>query len=407
VVSRDAARALRFSSMALSLPLDVATLPQPVQRVLAPQTPAPLRMLAARGAAPGLRPEHIVTVVVLLAVGDLAHIEPQVQQTAEATLSKLPAPVLDGALSARDLPGPILDHLAGLFSTEPNRLEQVIVHPAVAVETLERLASIGNDAITELIATNEERLLANPSIIEKLYLNKQTRMSTADRILDLAVRNGKELKLPAFREAAEAILHELIAAPDNEPTPDDILFRNTQEADERTAALINGDARALFKPNDPNADDDGDPNAEHEDQVEEKALPLDQQLRQMTTSQKIRTAMLGTVAARALLVRDKNKQVAAAVIKSPMVQENEIATYAASRAVSGEVLRLIAANGDFMKSHTIKYNLASNPKTAVAITLRILPHLRVEELKKLGKSKQIPAQVSKLAKQELGKRKPG
>lgn len=392
--------------MPLSLPIDLATLAPPVQRMLAAQTPPAMRMLAARGAAPGLRPDQIVTVVVLLAHGGLAHVEATTQSAAEQTLARLPAPVVDGALASAELPPAIVDHLATLFADDVGRIERIVVHPAVPTETIERLAATGNEAVTELIATNEERLLAHPTIIDRLYMNKHTRMSTADRVLDLAVRNGKTLSIPAFREAAEAIVGELIAAPDVEPTPDDLLFREVQAADEATTAMFGGDVRAMFKPANESEEAEIDPNKEHEDEVEEKVLPLDQRLRKMTTSQKIRTAMLGTVSARALLVRDKNKQVAAAVIKSPLIQENEVAAYAASRAVSGEVLRLIAANGDFLKSHTIKYNLASNPKTAVAVTLRILPHLRLEELKKLAKSKQIPAAVSKLAKQEMGKRKP-
>jgi hypothetical protein len=381
--------------MALSIPIDLTTLAQPVQRILGAQTPAPLRVLAARGAAPGLRPDQIVTVVILLAVGGLAHVEPNVQAIAAETLQNLPAPVLDGALASRELPASILDHLATQLAADVARIEQIIVHPSVAIETIERLAGTGTESVTELIATNEERLLAHPSIIDRLYMNKLTRMSTADRVLDLAVRNGKTLTIPAFREAAEAILDELITAPDAEPTPDDILFREVQAADEAATAFINGDVRKLFKPVG-EEDEPADPNAEHEDQVEEKVLPLDVRLRNMTISQKIRTAMLGTVSARALLVRDKNKQVAAAVIKSPLLQENEVASFAASRAVSGEVLRMISVNGDYMKSQTVKYNLAANPKTAVGITLRILPHLRLDELKKL----------SRLAKQELSKRKP-
>src|SRR5207249_2114717 len=46
-----------------------------------------------------------------------------------------------------------------------------------------------------------------PKVIEALYLNPHTRMSTTDRVLEFAVRNGLELHgLPAFKEAQAAIL---------------------------------------------------------------------------------------------------------------------------------------------------------------------------------------------------------
>ena len=68
------------------------------------------------------------------------------------------------------------------------------------------LARTGSETVTELIATNEDRLLHHPRIIELLYLNKRTRMSTADRLIDLAVRNGLTLTgIPAFKEAAAAL----------------------------------------------------------------------------------------------------------------------------------------------------------------------------------------------------------
>ena len=223
-------------------------------------------------------------------------------------------------------------------------------------------------------------------------MNKATRMSTADRILDLAVRNGKQLNLPAFKEAAEAIVEELITAPDAGPTPDDVLFREVQDA----AAALDAQAQELVE-----VDDEGN------EVVAEKALPLEQRIRNMTVSQKVRTAMLGTASARALLVRDKNRTVAAAVIRSPLLQENEVAGFAASRAVSDDVLRLIGSTGDWTKSHTIKFALVGNPKTPVSIAVRLLGHLRADELKKLAKSKNVSAQISKLAKQELAKKQPG
>jgi hypothetical protein len=378
--------------MPLDLPLDVAQLPPPVQRVIGPAAPAPMRMMAARGAAPGLRPEQIVTVVALLARGDFAHVEEAAQQAAEATLAKLPPPVLGAAVGSPELPGAVIDVLASIYAGDYPVMEKVVFHPRVEIDTIVRLARTGSESVTELVATNEERLLAYPSIIEALYMNKATRMSTADRVLDLAVRNGKHLNIPAFKEAAEAIVDELITAPDAEPTPDDILFREAQAA----AEALDGHAHELVK-----EDDEGN------EVVDEKALPLDQRIRNMTVSQKVRAAMLGTAAARALLVRDKNKTVAAAVVKSPLIQENEIASFAASRAVSEDVLRLIGTVGDWTKSHTIKFNLVGNPKTPVSIAVRLLTHLRIDELKKLSKSKNVSGQISKLAKQELQKKQPG
>jgi hypothetical protein len=380
--------------MPLDPPVDLATLAAPVQRILGPATPQPLRVMAARGAAPGLKPDQLVTVVALLARAGLEHVSADVREVAEATLGALPAPILLGAAGSADTPPGVLDLLATAYAGDVEVLEKIVFNPGVAIDTVARLAREGSEKVTEMIATNEERLLRHPSLIKCLYMNKRTRMSTADRVLDLAVRNGKQVDIPAFKEAAEAIVEELIAAPDAEPTPDDLLFAEAQAEGERLER--EGVLHQTVV-----EDEEG------KEVVEEKAKSLEQRIRDMTVSQKIRTAMLGTAAARALLVRDKNKLVSSAVVRSPLLQESEAASISASRSVSEEVLRLLASNGDLVKSHTIKFNLVANPRTPVAIALRLLTHLRADELKKLAKSKGVAAQVAKMAKQELSKKKPG
>lgn len=376
-------------------PADLTGLPGPVGRVLGSATPAPLRMMAARGAAPGLRPEQVVIVLALLASGRFEHVENEARDTAIATLNKLPPPVTAAAISSPELPAFALDALVYAYDEDISVLEKVLIHPKLSVDTVIRLAKTGSEPVTELVATNEARLLEYPVVIETLYLNKRTRMSTADRILDLAVRNGKTLNLPAFREAAEAIIGELIVEAGGDPTPDDVLFSEAQAHADAIDQEHAADHELVTE------DEEGN------EVVDEKAKPLEQRIREMTVSQKIRTAMLGGATARGLLVRDKNKLVAAAVVRSPLIQESEVAAYASSRSVSEDVLRMIGANGEFTKSHAIKFNLVGNPKTPMATALRLLPHLRVDELKKLAKSKNISAQIAKLAKGELAKKTPG
>lgn len=380
--------------MPLDPPIDIASLPGPVQRVIGPGAPPPMRMMAARGAVPGLKPEQIATVVVLFARAELAHIDAPVREAAEATLAKLAPPIRDGALSSPEVPPGVLDLLASLYADDEAAIERVLTNPAIAVDTVKRIARTGSEKMTELVATNEQKLLEHPSIIEALYMNKKTRMSTADRVLDLAVRNGKQLNIPAFKEAAEAIANELIMEPADEPAPDDILFAEAQQHAETLE-------REGIAENAVVEDEEG------KEVIEEKAKPLEQRIREMTVSQKVRMATLGTAAARSILVRDRNRIVACAVVRSPLLQEGEAATIASSRGVSEDVLRIIANNGDLVKSHVIKFNLVANPRTPIATAMRLIVHLRSDELKKLAKSKNVSGQIAKMAKQELDKKKPG
>jgi hypothetical protein len=372
----------------VDLPFDTSTLPVPAQKILDPKGPPPLRQMAAKGIAPGLKPNDALTVLVLLSEGE----DDAIATAARATLDKLPMPLLNGAMAA-GLPGAVIDVLAPRFAKNATVMEKMVALAGILPETVRKIATQASEPVCELLATNEERLLANPAIIEALYMNESTRMSTADRILELAVRNGLELKgIPAYKEAAAAIANELVAAPSPEPTPDDIVYRETDQiAQETSIDLTKEDSHKVDE-------------TTGEEIVEEKLVPLHVQLGKLTPSQKIRRALLGTPAERALLVRDTNRLVAQAAARSPSLQENEVVRITASRNVSEDVLRIIALDREWTRSHQIKLNLVQNPRTPFAFAAKLIPHLREHELKSLAKSKNVTGAVVTAARQQLDRR---
>jgi hypothetical protein len=368
--------------------LDLETLSAAARKLIDPASPAPMRQMAAKGIAPGLRPGDALTVLVLLSESDDAALA----AAAQATLDKLPLPLLNGALSG-DVPPGVLAAIAPLYARNAAVMEKLLAHPAIPLHAVVAVAAAANEAVAELVATNEEKLLANPEIIEKLYMNKATRMSTADRVLELAVRNGIELKgIAAFKEAAAAVAMELIAEPSREPTPDDVLFQETAIAAEKT--LIDADKEDTHRLDEETG----------EEVVDDKFLPLHARLAKMTVSQKIRRAMLGNATERLLLIRDSNRLVSQAAIKSPGIQENEVVRISASRNVSDDVLRIIAQDREWTRSHQIKLNLVQNPRTPFAFASKLIQHLREHELKALAKSKNVGGAVATAAKQQLSRR---
>ena len=361
--------------------VDVSTLPQQAQRLLDPKTPAPLRTMGAKGIAPGLKPGEALTLVCLLAEGEDEHIA----QMARATLKALPAPVLNGALSA-ELPPGVLDVIAPSYAKDLAIMERILSHPNLAPMTVTKCAATCSEPVSELIATNEERLLKHPEIIEKLYLNKATRMSTTDRLIELAVRNGLELTgIPAFKEAAAAIANELIPEPSEEASPGDLAFKSAVDIED----------------DDPN-DEVYETNDEGKEVVKAKHKAKEKPISEMTISEKIRLSCLGTASQRAILVRDANRLVASAAAKSPKLGEQEAERIAKSRAVSDDVLKIISES--FPKHYPIKYALAENPRTPFALASKFIVHLRESELKALSRSKNVSSAVSTAAKQHLSRR---
>jgi hypothetical protein len=83
------------------------------------------------------------------------------------------------------------------------------------------------------------------------------------------------------------------------------------------------------------------------------------------------------------------------------MNENEAARISASRAVSDEVLRIIALNREFTRSYQVKLNLISNPRTPFSFASRLVPHLRENDLRSLAKSKNVSGAISQAVKQQL------
>lgn len=376
----------------MNIPIDVTALPPNAQKILDPNGPAPLKGMAAKGLAPGLKPGEVLAVIVALSLGADVHAD-----TAKKTLEQLPMPLLNGALGGELQPG-VLDILGPVYVKDAALSEKILRHPSIQPETVATMAQSATEGVAELIATNEERLLAFPLIIERLYLNKHTRMSTADRILELAVRNGLELPgIPAFEQAKKAIEGELIAEPSEEPNFDDTQF---DEAKEKAASLSINDGEDTHRLNEETG----------QEEVVEKAKPLHAIWADLRAPSKIRLLTLGSLgdgdridmkALRMIGVRDANPLVAIAALNAPGLGDSEVVKIASLRNVAEEVLREIGSSKEWTRHYMVKFNLVANPRTPFGQAAKWIMHLRENDLKTLAKSKEVPGAVQTAAKQQL------
>jgi hypothetical protein len=368
--------------------LDLSKLSPVAARVLDPKSPLPMRQMAARGVVPGLKASDMLSVIAALAeVPDEA-----VSTIAQATLDKLPPQLLAGAFTP-DLQAGVIDVLALRNAKDPAMMQRLLALPQIAPSTVAAAAAAASEAVAEVIATNEERLIAYPAIIEKLYMNKATRMSTADRVIELAVRNKLDLSgIPAFKEAAAAIGEELIAEATPEPNYDDIEFVKTEQIAQ--AVKIDIEKEDTHKLDEETG----------EEIAVDKIKPLYQQLAQLSISKRIRRAQVGTAAERAILVRDPDRRVATAAVKNPSIQENEIVRISSARSAPEEVLRIIGSNKEWSGKYQVKLNLVMNPRCPLAFAARFVVQLRESELKMVARSKNVTGAVSAAARQQLERR---
>jgi len=312
--------------------------------------------------------------------------EEAIASSARASLDKLPDNVLHPAAEAALAPS-FLDRLAELFAGREDVLERLAANPGVDLGTLEWIALRGSERVSERIAVNEQRLLAAPRVVEALYKNKNTRMSTADRLIELAARNGVVLDLPTFEAHVAAIQGQLIPEPSDEPLPSDLDFQ--------TALAEDDDNPEAVAP----AEDEAE-----EDEVKERYMPLMMRIRRMSTSEKLRLATVGNAAARAFLVRDNNRTVSYAAITSPAMQDTEVIPIVRSKEVGEDILRFIGNKRDWTRIHEVKHGLVFNPKTPVGISLRFIGHMRDDELKLLSRSRNVAQPLKSAALQKISQK---
>jgi hypothetical protein len=141
---------------------------------------------------------------------------------------------------------------------------------------------------------------------------------------------------------------------------------------------------------------------------EEPAGPPDpehKQLSSLSVLERMKLAMKGTREQRAVLVRDSNKLVSAAVLSSPKVNEAEVEAFTKMGNVSEDVLRIIGQNRAWTKNYAVILGLCKHPKTPPAIAMSFVQRLNERDLKTLATDRNAKEGLRILAKKMLTKGK--
>src|SRR6266550_1267155 len=105
----------------------------------------------------------------------------------------------------------------------------------------------------------------------------------------------------------------------------------------------------------------------------------------------------GTKEERSLLVRDGTKVVALAVLESPKISDAEVERFATQKNVLEAVLRAIPMKRRFVKNYAVVRNLTCNPRTPLDVSLSLIKHLLITDLRHLSGNKEVSETVRKLA----------
>jgi hypothetical protein len=335
-------------------------------------SPSAAKLMAAKGIAP-LRPMELLVAMYQLSFdGDAA-----VKAAAEAGAGALPDKVLVQPLGEA-LPPMVLHFFAERIAvTRVEALEKILTNQLTADATFVRLAGRVGERETEIIVQNESRLLRCPAIVQALFMNKQARMSSVNRAIELCARNNVRVDgIPAFDEIAKSI-HDDPTAVDPavaDPGFEHLLQQVSAVADEEVEEETTGATKERTR----------------------KSPIID--FGKLKLHEKIRLATLGNAYCRSNLIRDSNKMVALAVIRSPLITDTEVVRAAGNRQIGEDVIRYIANQRDYTKMYQVRLNLSQNPKCPLGFSLRFLSSLHAEDLKALSKSKNIPSALAVAAR---------
>jgi len=344
-----------------------------VKKHVDPSAPLPLRMMAAKALVPLPPPDMITALFVLTRDSD-----DKVRATAEDSAGKLPDKILSSALRDEEVDPPVLGWFLDRLARQDVYAEMLILNASTPDDAVARAAAHCSFRIAEIISQNQLRLLRHEDVVRQLCSNPSCGPALIDGVCDFCVRSGLTLAdVHEMRKARVRIFGPDAeeAAPDQGPTADEIIEEYQELADENAPPMEEG-----------------------------KRLTLAQRIMRMSIAEKIKLATKGNKEARSYLMRDSNKLVSVAVIRSPKITDGEILAVANNRAAQDDVLRVVYNNREWLKMYPVKLALTKNPKVPLPVAMKFLAQLRESEVKDLAKNKNVPSGVQLLARKMMEKK---
>ncbi len=365
-------------------PITPEFLPPNMLKHVDPKAPVPLRMMAAKALVP-LSPSDMLSVLFMLSYDPDQGVRDQVQKTATTLQDRTAA----SGFRDEEVHPPVLGYFLRLYGQNDTYAEMLILNGSTPDDAVAAVAENCSKRTAETIGQNQLRLLRQDEIIRALARNPNAAGALIDGVCDFAVRSGMTLSdVPQMVEARVRLFGPQAAAappPQEGPSAEDIM--------------------AEFSMPDPEGGDGAEP--ESSTPMEEgKKLSLSKRIMSMNVSEKIKLATKGNKEARGILMRDSNKLVSVAVIRSPRITDGEVLGLAQSKTCIEDVLRVIYNKREWLRKYAIKLALVKNPKVPQGVSMRLISTLHEHDVKGLSKDKNVPGSVQMLAKKQLEKKVP-
>ncbi len=270
--------------------------------------------------------------------------------------------------------------LESLSRSKNEILVKIIQNTHLPIDFLKKIAEKGNTEILEALSENQIKLIAFPEIIDIMEKNTNINNFTRGKLDEirkfyLTDEKAEEIEVDGLTDEIFSMANTQIQEESNikneEPKIENKKESKVEIKEEDEVLLI--------------------------EEVEEKVVARFQEINNMTVAERVKTALLGTQADRAMLIRDSNKLVSMSVIQSPKLTIEEISSMAKNKSLASELISKIAKKKSWTKSYQVMLALISNPKTPVSDALGFLKKLHTNDLKLIKRDKNISPVVRKFA----------
>lgn len=345
------------------------------------ELPREFVLMAAQGYLP-VAQEDLVGILAFLSTSDDA----QIASFSKDALADIPVrTVVSFARNPESDPEQI--GFLARASDDPVVLEGVLRNRITTDETVRELAGAVDAHLQDVIVVNHERLLREPQIIEALSANPRLSPDVRRRIAEVHEEFFDKKRIEDIRIGEQA------------EEADDPYALTPEERIEFADLLDHvDDSEPAFPLPKPAIDEVPD--------VDESES-LWARIQRMTISQRVRCALKGGRTERSILIKDRNKMVCAAVVRSPRITESEIETFAGLRNIDDEALRIIGTRRDWMQKYPIMLTYVRNPKVPIGVVLPLINRLNLKDLKSLGSDKNVSETARQMARKLYNARKQG
>lgn len=346
--------------------------------------------------------EVLIQAIFLICKENSALLEP-----AKEAFGGMPDGVKKSFFEPRDRDPDILDFYLKSFEFPADAKSVMLLNPNTRSSTLLAIAPAVEANLLDLIVNNQVKIQDEPGIVDALRnnpglsINQKQKLDEYERLLlgsqieeaeVLEQKTIKEIEQEAIQSAKDYVktFGKETGGPVRNAAAPPVTVPKKDGGSEVEAEPASGKE----KPTAPEPQSDASPDGERE------RLSVLEQIAVMSVPQKVQAAIKGDREVRSILIRDANKLVCSAVIKSPRITDAEVEFYANMRNVQTDVLRLIAMNREWTKNYGVVHNLVKNPRTPLTFSMKFLSRLNKRDLKMLQRDRGVPEVLRKMAKKK-------